>query len=102
MIAAWLCGAFFGGLFVWERWAHAERQRRYRELLDTLPPSEPDWSEYVRAWDQLSDEALANFERLVAAPYDSATDHISQDDPAHFGKGWGPDPYDAASVENYT
>jgi len=42
MIAAWLCGAFFGGLVVWKRWAHVERERRWQQVLDTLPPSDDD------------------------------------------------------------
>jgi len=42
MIAALLCGLAFGALAVWERWARAERERRHRDLLETLP-SDDDW-----------------------------------------------------------
>ena len=59
MIVAWLCGAFFGGLVVWERWAHAERERRWQQLLDTLPPSDDEFD--MEAWDKLGDEAWAKF-----------------------------------------
>lgn len=89
MIAAWLCGAFFGALFCWERWAHAQRERRRAEFLESLPPSDDDWLETdhllleaarlieddvlslvdlqaeSERWDILSDEALANFERQL-------------------------------------
>ncbi|HUW10198.1 MAG TPA: hypothetical protein VM537_10740 [Anaerolineae bacterium] len=61
MVAAFLCGAFFGVL-VYKARITAHNQRG---LAQTLPPSEPDWSEYTRAWDELSNEALVNFENTL-------------------------------------
>lgn len=73
MITALLCGLAFGALAIWERWARAERERRWQDLLKTLPSSDDEFD--MEAWDKLSEEALDNFEqRLGPAPYDNGTD----------------------------
>lgn len=58
MIAAFLCGLMFGALGYRAWWI------KPRELKAEF-----------EAWDQLSDEALGNFEqKLVPTPYDSETE----------------------------
>jgi len=52
MIAAFVCGLFYGALAVWERWVRAEQDRHWQEMLDNLPPSDDDECEAVlRDWD---------------------------------------------------
>jgi len=61
MIAAFLCGVLYGWLV--RNAIISEHNRRL--LAETLPPSDGDWLESLRAWDELSDEALANFDRQI-------------------------------------
>ena len=61
MIAAFLCGVLYGWL-VRNALVTAHNQR---VLAKTLPSSDDDFLKDLQGWDELSDEALVNFENML-------------------------------------
>jgi len=86
MIAAFLCGLGLGALAYRAWWVKPRTLK-----------AEP--------WDVLYGEQLIDFGRgdtiqiVGQTPCDAGA---TAEDPAHYGKGWGYDPYDAASACHYT
>jgi len=157
MIAAFLCGLMYGAL-AYRRWLTAHNRR---VLKATLPPSDDEFD--MEAWDDLSDEVLANFEGKLDGDFGILSDYVpdsglrvcwpqeewkrhlarplpgtivdgvrrlsvaeerkpveglrhtssgdlvpdcgdstaTAEDPAHYGKGWGPDPYSGYQPTRY-
>jgi len=60
VIAAFFCGWLYGYLV-----RNAIISEHNRRLLAETWLSDDDWLESLRAWDELSDEALANFDRQI-------------------------------------